>query len=229
MRHHNALLAPTCGALVLILGGSNLVASFMVHPFQGSSVSQSPNHLKNHRTLSALQQLSLAAKKESNDEIDNDNDNDDNLEDASAASKLSSKEELVKAVGEQMRKSQQQQRGAQKQQPSGSSDEGESSLLDRLNPFKAGQNLRKTIDTALTSINLPSERKTMYYVDDRLNDRGGGGPTITERNPLLDRLEQDDFVPEVLVVGATGEVGRLVVRRLLLEGRFRVRVLVRDL
>ena len=38
-----------------------------------------------------------------------------------------------------------------------------------------------------------------------------------ERNPLLDRLEQDDFVPEVLVVGATGEVGRLVVRRLVFQ------------
>jgi hypothetical protein len=39
------------------------------------------------------------------------------------------------------------------------------------------------------------------------------------------------YIPEVLVVGATGEIGRLVVRRLLLEGsgRFRVRVLVRDL
>jgi uncharacterized protein YbjT (DUF2867 family) len=32
-------------------------------------------------------------------------------------------------------------------------------------------------------------------------------------------MEKDNFVPEVLVIGATGEVGRLAVRRLLLEGR----------
>jgi len=44
-------------------------------------------------------------------------------------------------------------------------------------------------------------------------------------------LAPNAYIPEVLVVGATGEIGRLVVRRLLLEGsgRFRVRVLVRDL
>jgi uncharacterized protein YbjT (DUF2867 family) len=64
----------------------------------------------------------------------------------------------------------------------------------------------------------------MYYLDDRLVD---GTNVFSERT--LERLDQDDFVPEVLVVGATGEVGRLVVRRLLLDGRFRVRVLVRDL
>ena len=100
-------------------------------------------------------------------------------------------------------------------------DNQNNNLLDKLNPFKAGQNLRKTIDTALTSIQIPQETKSMYYVDDRFSTLSDG---IT-----MDRFEDDGYIPEVLVVGATGEVGRLVVQRLLLEGRFRVRVLVKDL
>lgn len=41
-------------------------------------------------------------------------------------------------------------------------------------------------------------------------------------------FDDDDAPPEVLVVGATGETGRIVVRKLVLRG-YRVRVLVRDL
>ena len=119
----------------------------------------------------------------------------------------------------------------------------DSGLLDKLNPFQAGQNLRKTIGT-LTSLGagLSDETKQKYYLDDRLRRSVTGGGSgagasaadgnaaiFSERNPYLERLERDDYVPEVLVIGATGAVGRLVVRRLLLEGRFRVRVLVRDL
>lgn len=130
------------------------------------------------------------------------------------------KEELVRAVGERMRS----KKAEQSKTPE------ESNLFDKLNPFKAGQNLRKTIDTAfsLTSIALPPERRSMYYIDDRISELGGSA-RFTTRDSLLERLEQEQYIPEVLVVGATGEVGRLVVRRLLLEGRFRVRVLVRDL
>lgn len=53
--------------------------------------------------------------------------------------------------------------------------------------------------------------------------------------PELDSVRDDVFLgddrarpPEVLVVGATGETGRIIVRKLVLRG-FRVRVLVRDL
>lgn len=53
--------------------------------------------------------------------------------------------------------------------------------------------------------------------------------------PELDSVREDVFLgddrarpPEVLVVGATGETGRIIVRKLVLRG-FRVRVLVRDL
>jgi uncharacterized protein YbjT (DUF2867 family) len=121
----------------------------------------------------------------------------------------------------------------------------EASLLDRINPFKAGQSLRRSIDTALTSIATPSERKSRFYLDERLLDFAAatdyGGRSAAAAAASLSaaadpgsrlaesRGDGDYFVPEVLVVGATGEVGRLVVRRLLLSRRFRVRVLVRDL
>jgi hypothetical protein len=104
-------------------------------------------------------------------------------------------------------------------------------LLNKLNPFQAGQSLRKTIGDLgrLTTLGkgLSDRTKQKYYLDDRFLDGGGSGALLTERNPNLYRMERDNYVPEVLVVGGTGEVGRLVVRRLLLEGRFRVRVLVR--
>jgi hypothetical protein len=120
------------------------------------------------------------------------------------------KQELVKAVGEKMRN------GISK------IEEKDSNILDRLNPFKAGQNLRNTIDTALASISIPEETKSVYYMDDLFSSLAEGD--------IMNRLDTpDDYIPEVLVVGATGGVGRLVVKRLLLEGRFRVRVLVNDL
>jgi hypothetical protein len=104
--------------------------------------------------------------------------------------------------------------------------EKDSGLLDKLNPFQVGQNLRQTLGRLTTlGAGLSTETKQKYYLDDRFLEGG----IISERNPYLERLEKDNYVPEILVIGATGEVGRLVVRRLLLEGRFRVRVLVRDL
>jgi hypothetical protein len=119
---------------------------------------------------------------------------------------------------------------------------GAGGLLDKLNPFQAGQNLRKTIGTLTTlGSGLSEETKQKYFLDDRLRTQQGstsagggegagtGAALFSERNPYLERLERDNYVPEVLVIGATGAVGRLVVRRLLLEGKFRVRVLVRDL
>jgi len=101
------------------------------------------------------------------------------------------------------------------------------------NPFKAGQNLRTSLDSALTSLARASSteedrQRSPYYLDDRFKESGGALFT-QETNPYLAKLEQEKYIPEVLVVGATGEVGRLVVRRLQLEGRSKVRVLVPNL
>jgi len=133
-----------------------------------------------------------------------------------------SKEELIEAVGESMAQAKNSEKGSL-----GEAEEDES-LLDKLNPFKAGQNLRKTIDTALTSIAAPpTTRDSLYWIDDRLSL--GGGDVGTESG------WDEDYVPEVLVVGALGSVGQLVVQRLLRgnaaagRAQFRVRVLVPDL
>ena len=128
-----------------------------------------------------------------------------------------------------------------------------------MNPFEAGKTFRQTLQNLSTlgrGLQLPKETKQKYFVDDRLLDgddepgsRNAGAyfsdsPLLQSNfnsksaNSLLQEYARaealdpiEDYIPEVLVVGATGEIGRLVVRRLLLEGRgrFRVRVLVRDL
>ena len=105
-------------------------------------------------------------------------------------------------------------------------DDGRStSFLDKLNPFQAGQNLRKSLDSAISSLARARDPKqSVYYLDDRFTDFAG-----ESTSPYLSQWDQDDYIPEILVVGATGEVGRRVVQRLLLEGRSRVRVLVPDL
>ena len=146
----------------------------------------------------------------------------DDDDDENDKQQRSSKEEMYKKVGEAMR----QQKDAA---VSGGEDE-EENVLDRLNPFKAGQNLRKTIDQTLQGLSSAGDKmeqeNSLYYLNDRVFEDAG----TTSSMSLEDRLLQDDYVPEILVVGATGEVGSLVVRGLLREkGRFRVRVLVRDL
>ena len=93
-------------------------------------------------------------------------------------------------------------------------------LLNRFNPFKAGQNLRKTIDTALTSISSSPTtvaRDSMYYLlDDRLSlsssSRSSSSSSDGSTNPkgsLLFFEDEDDYVPEVLVVcgGSTTTMG----------------------
>jgi hypothetical protein len=123
-----------------------------------------------------------------------------------------SKQDLVRAVGEQMK---QQQAAVRKETERESSNR----LLDRINPFKAGQSLRQTI-LDNTAWRRPP-RQSVYYLEDMNNN-------INNNNDEDD----EDYIPEVLVVGATGSVGRLVAQQLLLTtrpSRVRVRVLVRDL
>lgn len=147
---------------------------------------------------------------------------------SSAASSAASKEEEKAKKKEEIMKQIRSKLGEKNQAnlPQGKK-QGEG-FLGKLNPFQAGQSLRQTLGT-LTSLGsgLNQETKQKYYLDDRFLESSGGA--LSERNPYLERQEDNNYVPEVLVIGATGEIGRLVVRRLLLEGRFRVRVLVRDL
>ena len=123
----------------------------------------------------------------------------------------------MKAVGETLKKTRNQQQQKQTQQPP-----------NLFNPFQAGQKLRQTIDTAL-SLPIPVDpQKSQYYLDDRLFVR----EPRTSLTPAT-MNSNDDFVPEILVVGATGRLGRLLVRQLLLfqpvARRPKVRVLVRDI
>ena len=100
------------------------------------------------------------------------------------------------------------------------------------NPFEAGKSLRQSLDSAFGTVLSPQQR-SIYYLDDRFRESSTPSENalaFAERSPLFDQFSYDeDYIPEVLVIGATGEIGRLVVRRLVLSGKFRVRVLVRDL
>ena len=165
-------------------------------------------------------------------------DDDDNSNNAQTNSQLS-KQELMKQVGESIKAAKRQQSQSQSQQSSvttSSSDSStSSSVLDRFNPFKAGQELRKTIDTAISSTQPSKRRRTdttsVYYLDDRLaGELNSNTNNQDTANELWSTTSDDDYVPEVLVVGALGDVGQSVVQRLLREGpRFRVRVLVPNL
>jgi len=120
----------------------------------------------------------------------------------------------------------------QKKQPPKDS-ENILSLLS--NPFKAGKKFRQSLNSAFTTLGprLSPEQRSIYYLDDRFLESSATNPyegalAFAERNPLFDQVS-DDYIPEVLVIGASGAIGRLVVRRMVLSGKFRVRVLVRNL
>jgi NAD(P)H-binding len=138
-----------------------------------------------------------------------------------------------------------------KENQNGNSDEQSSqkkptnALGKLINPFQAGKDLRQTLGSLTTlGRGLSEATKQKYYLDDRFLDTSQkqssrvDGPrssasgilsSFSASSFLLEAVDTPNYVPEVLVIGATGEIGRLVVRRLLLEGRFQVRVLVRDL
>lgn len=134
-----------------------------------------------------------------------------------------------------------------------------SSLLNMINPYNAGKSLRSKVESAIdlasamTSTSpasrLPPERRALYYnfyLDDKLGLSSELKDSTSMLSPSLSSpslpapytngnnsywlsSSDTDTRPEVLVVGATGELGRTLVKRLLLENKVRVRVLVRDL
>lgn len=126
-------------------------------------------------------------------------------------------------------------------------------LLEMINPYKAGKSFRSTLSSAINlasaiastssspASRLPPERRAIYYnyyLDDQLGLSSAElkdetttkyGADMTTSSPWISSSSSKDYRPEVLVVGATGALGRVLVKRLILENKVRVRVLVRDL
>jgi uncharacterized protein YbjT (DUF2867 family) len=142
------------------------------------------------------------------------------------------KEQLMKAVGEEMKKQQsrknynrqQQYQQQYPQQKRESEEESSKRLLDQINPFKAGQSLRDAIVRGADEV----LRQSKFYLSSNVD--GSSSLAYDDLYDVTNAAVAGDtaYVPEVLVVGATGATGQLVVRQLLLR-QCRVRVLVRDL
>lgn len=98
--------------------------------------------------------------------------------------------------------------------------------LQKLDPYGAGYQFRRTLDSAITTLAggpPPSQQAAMdyYYLEDRLFALES--TSVTGKKPY-----DPQTVPEVLVVGATTNVGQTIVRRLILRG-IRVRAFVPNL
>lgn len=119
------------------------------------------------------------------------------------------------------------------------------SILEMINPFNAGKSLRNTVNSAFDlasaitndpASRLSPDRRSIYY-NYYLDDQLGLGGLELKDDPKYDAStasswlssSDEDYRPEVLVVGASGALGGVLVKRLLLENKVRVRVLVRDL
>lgn len=155
------------------------------------------------------------------------------------------KREIMQQLKAKMEEKRKSDNSSPSNSPDGQKKKSGNALGKLINPFQAGKDLRQTLGSLSTlGRGLSDETKQKYYLDDRFLDGAkgsGSGPTgprssasgilssFSASSFLQDAVDAQSYVPEVLVIGATGEIGRLVVRRLLLENRFRVRVLVRDL
>ena len=97
--------------------------------------------------------------------------------------------------------------------------------LQKIDPYGAGYQFRRTLDSAISTLagSPPAAQAALdlYYLEDRL--------FALESSSVNGRKPYDpQTVPEVLVVGATTEIGQMIVRRLILRG-IRVRALVPNL
>lgn len=126
-----------------------------------------------------------------------------------------------------------------------STDETKPNILNIINPYNAGKSFRSKVESAFNlasaiasttsspAARLPPERRTIYYnyyLDDKLGlSMAELKDSTPEPSSSWSSHSDKDNRPEVLVVGATGALGRVLVKRLLLENKVRVRVLVRDL
>jgi hypothetical protein len=101
-----------------------------------------------------------------------------------------------------------------KQQPGSSSDKQQQNIIDNVNPYELGRQARRAFDDVWGQISSLTTPTKSYVFDDILD------PTLSLEE------ESDASDTTVLVVGATGRVGRILIRKLLLRG-YKVKALIR--
>lgn len=104
----------------------------------------------------------------------------------------------------------------QRKQQAGSSSEQkqQQNIIDNVNPYELGRQARRAFDDVWGQISSLTTPTKSYVFDDILD------PSLS--------LEEDENSNNttVLVVGATGRVGRILIRKLLLRG-YKVKALIR--
>lgn len=104
----------------------------------------------------------------------------------------------------------------QRKQQAGSSSEQkqQQNIIDNVNPYELGRQARRAFDDVWGQISSLTTPTKSYVFDDILD------PSLS--------LEEDENSNDttVLVVGATGRVGRILIRKLLLRG-YKVKALIR--
>lgn len=102
----------------------------------------------------------------------------------------------------------------QRSQPASSSGSDPSSLLDSVNPYQLGRQARQAVNTLWDQLSAVAAPTRSFSFDDVLDPGLDADAPSSARNT------------RVLVLGATGRVGRIITRKLLLRG-YKVRALVR--
>lgn len=104
-----------------------------------------------------------------------------------------------------------------RQQPGGgssSSSDKQQNIVDSVNPYELGRQARRAFDDVWGQISSLTTPTKSYVFDDILD------PSLS----LEEEGNESDIT--VLVVGATGRVGRILIRKLLLRG-YKVKALIR--
>lgn len=101
-----------------------------------------------------------------------------------------------------------------RQQPGSSNEQKQQNIIDNVNPYELGRQARRAFDDVWGQISSLTTPTKSYVFDDILD-------------PSLSLEESSDASDTtVLVVGATGRVGRILIRKLLLRG-YKVKALIR--